>query len=671
MPTIIDSLIVKLGLDSKDLDTKSGAAGKKLKDLEGASKDTEGSVKKLSSASKTTSTAVDGLAKSVGSFLAILGGTMALRAFIEDTIASNAALDRLSKNLGMNVEDVSAWGNAVEQMGGSAKGLQGTLSMLSQSQTELRLTGQSNLIPYFSALGVSMAGVGGVARPVNDILLDLAGSFSKMDRTTANNMGKMMGIDQDTLNLLLQGRQAVELMIKRQKETNAVTKEQAEQSAKLQKQMIGLKQNFEAVGRSLLQSASPAIEKFLQILTSLSQWVQNNAEFIKDFGMILGVVAAGLGAVSLAASPITLTVAAVLALAAGIALLWQDYQTWKRGGDSLIDWEKWKPGIDATIAGLQDLRETLKDIATAISIVNKGLSGDTKGANTASEKFHDKLTKQLGINSDWSIQKSVGNLYHSLKTKKGAKEVGKKIWDATSDDSLISKGKTVGRGISKATSDDTLTLGMSTAFGLANGKSVTSEYAMKYFMSRGMSQAEAAGLASQIHSESNGKTDAVGDHGAAYGLIQWHKDRQEAFKKFTGRDIQGSSADDQLSFMVHELNSGDERGAGKKLKGATSAEQAGQLASKFYVRPKDVEGEASRRGSYAAMIAGMPGASSTVAAAGNTSGGGSSSTSNDHSTNINGPVTIMTRATDGAGILSDLKSKVSYGFTAQANSGLN
>lgn len=167
--------------------------------------------------------------------------------------------------------------------------------------------------------------------------------------------------------------------------------------------------------------------------------------------------------------------------------------------------------------------------------------------------------------------------------------------------------------------------------------------------------------------------NAIGDGGHAYGLIQWHKDRQDNFKKFSGKDIRDSTADEQLSFMVHELTSGTERGAGNKLKGATSAEQAGQLASKFYVRPADVQGEASRRGSYAAMLAGTPGASSNVAAAGNNAtGGGSSSTSNDHSVSVQtGPITINTPATDASGIAKDFVKSVHYGFTAQANSGLN
>ena len=73
MPTIIDSLIVKLGLDTKDLSSQGGAASKQLKGLEDAGKSTEGSVKKLSDTSKVTAGSVDTLTKSVGFLLAAFG----------------------------------------------------------------------------------------------------------------------------------------------------------------------------------------------------------------------------------------------------------------------------------------------------------------------------------------------------------------------------------------------------------------------------------------------------------------------------------------------------------------------------------------------------------------------------------------------------------------------
>lgn len=386
MATIIDSLLVTLGLDSSnfksgrsdvkksleelrseadktakalDIAKKAGAAKEEIKKLSEAAKAAAKELKNAEAAAKANSKSLNETASSAMKFLAIVGGAVAIKQFIGHVIESSSALDRLSQNLHENVETISAWSNAAELAGGDANGLQGTFDMLSKAQTELQLTGQSNLIPYFSALGLSMADAEGKARPVNDLLLDMADRFSRLDRPTANNMGRMMGIDQGTLNLILKGRAEVELMLKRQKEYGAVTKEQAEASSKLREQLVRGRQTFEAFGRELLMMVMPALEKLLDMFSGLGDWMRENKEFIQIF---LAMIAAGLAAIVLATTPINLTIAAVTALAAAIALLYQDYLTWKRGGDSLIDWGKWEPGIKAAGAAIRWFKDLLADL---------------------------------------------------------------------------------------------------------------------------------------------------------------------------------------------------------------------------------------------------------------------------------------------------------------------
>lgn len=367
MPTIIDSLIVKLGLDSSGY--KRGTA-------------------EIKQTQKEMSAGFNDVAKEAAKFLAVLGGTVAIKRFVSDMIETNAALDRLSKNLNQNVSDISAWSNAAELAGGSAEGLQGAMDMLSKSQTELKLTGQSTLIPYFSALGLSLADAYGRARPVNNLLIDLADRFASMDRTTANNMGRMMGLDQGTMNLLLEGRQSVELMIKRQKEHGVVSKQQAEEASRLRRSLIEGKQAFTAFGRELLSTATPALERIFAAMSGFGNWMRENQEFVRSF---LSIMAVGLGTVVAATIPINLTAAAITGLAAAIALLYNDYQAWKRGGESLIDWGKWEPGITAAKNGLTALRDLLSDLVyraiAAGDMIGAVISGDRKRYDFAKGEF--------------------------------------------------------------------------------------------------------------------------------------------------------------------------------------------------------------------------------------------------------------------------------------------
>ena len=632
MATIIDSLLVKLGLDSSEFDAKKSKVDKGLKDTGGEADKTGAKLKK---SGKDGAEGFENVAKSAAKFLALIGGTMAVKRFIENQIEANAALDRFAQNLDQSANSISAWGNAAELAGGSAEGLQGTMDMLSKSQTELQLTGQSGLIPYFSALGLSLADTQGKARPVNDLLLDLADRFSKMDRTTANNMGRMMGIDQGTMQLLLKGRSEVELMIARQKEYGAVTKQQAEEASRLRNAMVASKQSFEAFGRELLSTATPALEKMFAIFADFGAWVRENKEFVQTF---LTIIAVGLAGVAVATIPINLTVVAVLALAAAVAALWQDYQTWKRGGDSFIDWSKWEPGFKAAGQAIKWLKDLLGDMVyraiAAADVLSAVFERDWKRAKFAAGEFLSGNGKKYGAEEP------------------AAPGAPGSPAPAAGSGTVNSSGKS------------------------AAGGTKEEQAAMAYFQAQGWSREQAAGLAANIKRESAFRPDAVGDNGKAYGIGQWHPDRQAEFKKKFGKDIQGSSMEEQMAFMHYELTQGNERKAGNILRGTTGAAEAAAAVSSHYERPADKAGEAAKRGQLAlAMLGGVPGASQAAAGAGagqvaqaNAAGatvGGSKSVE----THI-GEVKVYTAATDANGIAKDMGKSLDYLFTSQANYGL-
>lgn len=119
--------------------------------------------------------------------------------------------------------------------------------------------------------------------------------------------------------------------------------------------------------------------------------------------------------------------------------------------------------------------------------------------------------------------------------------------------------------------------------------------AMAYFQAHGWTKNQAAGIVSSLQRESGFNAGAVGDHGRAYGALQWHGDRQAAFQRWSGHSIHGSSYEEQLAFIQWELTH-SEKAAGDALRRAHGAYQSGAIVSERYVRPRDVLGEAERRG---------------------------------------------------------------------------
>lgn len=145
---------------------------------------------------------------------------------------------------------------------------------------------------------------------------------------------------------------------------------------------------------------------------------------------IAGVIAAvaGFKILTLLTSPITM----ILLLAAAIGLLYDDYKTWKEGGESLIDWQAWEGPITDTLKALDDLKKGFGDLAeSALKILNIDLSTWTlKGElEDLSKNLQDLIYmgNQLGellnglASGDWEkIKVSASNLWNQGQDKPDA-----------------------------------------------------------------------------------------------------------------------------------------------------------------------------------------------------------------------------------------------------------
>lgn len=124
------------------------------------------------------------------------------------------------------------------------------------------------------------------------------------------------------------------------------------------------------------------------------------------------------------------------------------------------------------------------------------------------------------------------------------------------------------------------------------GETGNATEAINYFTQNGWTREQAAGIVGNLQAESgpNMKTDALGDGGKAYGVAQWHPDRQAIFKKVNNKDIREAGFKEQLAFVNWELNN-SEAAAGRALKAAKTAEEAADLINRLYERSADKTGQ--------------------------------------------------------------------------------
>lgn len=131
--------------------------------------------------------------------------------------------------------------------------------------------------------------------------------------------------------------------------------------------------------------------------------------------------------------------------------------------------------------------------------------------------------------------------------------------------------------------------------------------AMKFFMDKGWTREQAAGIVANLSAESGLRPGAVGDNGQAFGVGQWHPDRQANFAKWAGHDLNKSTQLEQYGFVNYELTEGGEQRAGRNLRNATTARAAAKIFGEQDERYGDRSGfTTDHRGNLADQIQGTP-----------------------------------------------------------------
>lgn len=281
MATIIDSLIVTLGLNN----------GPYIK----ASKEAERAQKKFRDDTKKTgnevSDALAGVGKAaVGLFLGFESLKGAIT-FFAGLTTQTAALGRFAKNVGEGAHELNAWDNAAELAGGSAAEAEGDIRNLSQSITSLKATGEvSAMLLLFQRLGVAIYDASGKTRKLTDIFKDAGDKLRTFNRADAANLAKNAGLSDSTLNLIIAQADERERLLRAGEANNAVTEQEVKQAQDLQEAWRGIGQTVKAVGTSLLTDfAGPVKEAFAWVQKLFASAGQSKL-LQQAFGIIGGLI---------------------------------------------------------------------------------------------------------------------------------------------------------------------------------------------------------------------------------------------------------------------------------------------------------------------------------------------------------------------------------------------
>ncbi|RQZ76075.1 hypothetical protein DF052_02660 [Burkholderia glumae] len=607
MATIVDALVVTLGLDAaafKRGKAEASQATKKLTAEElAAAKQIEERNKRAADSFRAFRTELLAI---VGLFAAGIG----IKEFAEQTIKGAIATGQLARDLGMVPGQVRAVEQSFDRLGASAadaddamRGIQEQAAKLKNGEFDDRL--QAYLMNA-SRAGVKGASVRDVDDPIKKLQQD-AEIAQRLAQTQGRGFAilamQQEGYSRAMADALMNGPAALRAEMDRQSKLNQLAQEEADRLRALDNRWKDFKEGIVLSAQRAVIGMTPAFEAIMKLLTPLSDWFAAHADQIGK---------------------------QIVALA-------ERFAAWVKD----IDWKQVTTNVKSFFAELDGGIKTIGRLGNAFS--------------------------ELGEVINALVQRRWGDVI------KHGKQFLADINDVGSD----------GAGAGGSSSSSTAA-GGSSAYG--NGadlaKDMRSAAAVSRLMEMGWSKEQAVGLVANFWRESQLNPTAIGDNGRAYGIGQWHPDRQDAFKKLFGTDIRSSTLDQQLQFANYELRSGGERDAGRRLLASTNALDAAAIASRYYERPKNADSEAQQRALYASdlygalgranaaqiarqtAVATMPGLSSSV-----------SNTTNSNETSFSGPIHIHSSATDGAGLARDFIDEVGrrqFQFdVSQANTGMS
>ena len=275
-------------------------------------------------------------------------------------------LNEISKKITGNVEDISAWSNAIEFNGGSAKSFQQTLISLQRDITNLSVTGKSKNKSVLEMLGIDTSNLSG--KPVFDLVNEIVKSVEGMDKGQSKDILKKLGFDNDSIELIQSGKKNIDELIAKQKEWGVYTKRDTEAIDKMDKSIKRMNLALKSTFIPLFSRVIGIMSRLMGYVSKAAMWLRTNLDIVRKAVLLLAVAFSGklfkaiqtLG-VMLAKNPFVLFIAGITML----LLLLEDLWTYANGGESAF------AGIWENLGTPDELRQNFETVLNFFNTIEK------------------------------------------------------------------------------------------------------------------------------------------------------------------------------------------------------------------------------------------------------------------------------------------------------------
>lgn len=191
--------------------------------------------------------------------------------FVHDAVGRADEIQKLSESTGIAAEAFQEWGYAAVKMGADARSVQNDIAALNKSM--------SSPIPGQFNMNLAMLGVHG--KNAADVLEQLSDKFQGMTSQRASQWGSMIGLSDDTIRLLREGRATINDLRNEARTMGVViSDEDIKRASEFSRTLKALGFTFNSLRQQIFIGAVPALDRFV---TRIKDFLALNMGRIKDW----------------------------------------------------------------------------------------------------------------------------------------------------------------------------------------------------------------------------------------------------------------------------------------------------------------------------------------------------------------------------------------------------
>lgn len=282
MATIIDALVVTLGLDSSGFKKGQGEIKGGLDDTR---KQAEQTAKDMEAAGKRAASFFGSIRTELLALVGVTLSVQGIKSFVTGMTDNLQQLAVNSRSLDMSAKSLDGWQRAAESAGSSAEKMTGTLSGFQNVLTQIR-TGGGQDNPLWQALASFGSATGANFDFQNDnseqVMRKIADNWGKLSKDAQRRFGGMFGFDNQTQLALSNGRLVTDA--DQFTKISRATDEATQKAQDFNRRLVEMKANFSAASQVLYTALIPYVEKLIPLIEKIGNWVATHGpEISKAF----------------------------------------------------------------------------------------------------------------------------------------------------------------------------------------------------------------------------------------------------------------------------------------------------------------------------------------------------------------------------------------------------